>query len=148
VVVTGAGIGLLYGVASLATKGLSAVVAGDHSAVRLAVDVASAPWFYVLGGCAAGAMLLQQAALQASRAGILIPVTTVVSNTYFLVGGTWLFREPLPASPARLALRLAGIIAAVVVLIVLSARAAARPEPARQPVAEPGRPVLRPGRWP
>jgi hypothetical protein len=116
----GVGTGLLYGVGALATKGLSGVLARDHTAVSLGLGIVASPYLYLLAGCSAAALLLYQAALQACRASILIPVTNVVSSVYFVIAGTWLFHEHLPASPVRLAARLAGIAAAGLVLIALS----------------------------
>jgi hypothetical protein len=116
----GIGTGLLYGVGALATKGLSGVLARDHTAVSLGLGIAASPYLYLLAGCSAVALLLYQAALQACRASILIPVTNVVSSVYFVIAGTWLFHEQLPASPVKLAARLAGIAAAGLVLIALS----------------------------
>jgi hypothetical protein len=95
--------------------------------------IISSPYLYLLAGCSAAALLLYQAALQACRASILIPVSNVVSGLYFVIAGTWLFHEHLPSSPAKLALRLAGIAAAGLVLVVLS-RQAAPPPPASAPV--------------
>jgi hypothetical protein len=69
-------------------------------------------------------MLLYQVALQACRASILIPVSSVVSSVYFVIAGTWLFHEHLPASPGKLALRLAGIAMAGLVLVALSRQVA------------------------
>ena len=126
---TGIGVGLLYGVSALATKGLSAVLVRQHGAMSLAAGILASPYLYLLGACSAVAMLLYQAALQACRAAILIPITNIVSNGYFLIAGTWLFREPLPASPVKLDLRVAGIVAAAVVLVILSSRSA-QPRPA------------------
>jgi hypothetical protein len=71
-------------------------------------------------------MLLFQAALQAGRASIVVPVSNVTGSVYFIIAGTWLFHEHLPASPGRLGLRLAGIALAVLVLVVLGRQA---PEP-------------------
>jgi len=88
--------------------------------VSLGTGIISSPYLYVLFGCSAAALLLYQAALQACRASILIPVTNVVSSLYFVTAGTWLFHDQLPASPVKLAFRLAGIGAAGVVLIALS----------------------------
>ena len=68
-------------------------------------------------------MLLFQAALQACRASIVIPVSGVASSAFFMIAGTWLFHEHLPASPVRLGLRLAGIALAALILIMLSRRA-------------------------
>jgi Magnesium transporter NIPA len=143
----GIGTGLLYGVASLATKGLSGILSRSHTALGIAAGIIASPYLYLLGGCSVAALLLYQAALQACRASILIPVSNVMSGLYFVIAGTWLFHEHLPASPAKLALRLAGIATAGLVLILLS-RQAAPPAPARPPPAPPlapppGRPVAR-----
>ena len=123
----GLGTGLLYGVASLATKGLSDILSGHHTLAGLAGGILTSPYLYVLGGCSAAALLLYQAALQACRASILIPVSSVVSSVYFVLAGTWLFHEHIPADPVKLGLRVAGIALAGVVLVVLSRREAAPP---------------------
>jgi hypothetical protein len=119
----GIGTGLLYGVSALATKGLSDVVGHDRTVLSLGAGLLSSPYLYLLAVCSAVPMLFYQAALQASRASVLIPVTNVISNAYFVVAGTWLFHEPLPASPVKLALRLTGIASAGIVLVIMSARA-------------------------
>jgi hypothetical protein len=100
-------------------------------------SIAASPYLYLLGGCSATAMLLYQAALQACRASILIPVSNVVSNGYFLIAGTWLFHEQLPTSPVKLALRLAGIVSATLVVVVLS-RQAIRPQQATDDIGPRG----------
>jgi drug/metabolite transporter (DMT)-like permease len=122
----GIGTGLLYGVAALAIKALSGILVGHHTAASIAVSVVSSPYLYALGGCLAVAMLLFQAALQACRASIVVPVSGVASSVYFVIAGTLLFHEHLPASPARLALRLTGIALAALVLIMLSRQAPER----------------------
>jgi hypothetical protein len=142
----GIGVGLLYGVASLTTKGLSGVLARSHTAASLVAGIILSPYLYLLAGCSAAALLLYQAALQACRASIVIPVTNVMSGLYFVLVGTWLFHEHLPASPAKLALRLAGIATAGLVLVVLSWRASGPPSRAPQPPAADqarGHPVTR-----
>jgi len=123
----GVGTGLLYGVASLATKGLSDVLSGSHGFGGLAAGIVTSPYLYVLGGCSAAALLLYQAALQACRASILIPVSSVVSSVYFVLAGTWLFHEHIPSDPVKLGLRVAGIALAGVVLVVLSRRESGAP---------------------
>jgi drug/metabolite transporter (DMT)-like permease len=125
----GVGTGLLYGVGSLSSKGLSAALGHHNGAGTLVINILSSPYLYLLGGCSAVAMLLYQGALQVSRASILIPVSSVVSSGYFLIVGTWLFHEQLPSNPVKLALRLSGIVAAVAVIVILS-RQPAEPEPA------------------
>jgi len=130
-VCAGIGTGLLYGVGALTTKGLSGIVTRDHTAASLAFGIVSSPYLYLLAGCSAAALLLYQAALQACRASILIPVSNVVSSVYFVIAGTWLFHEQLPASPVKLGLRLAGIAAAGLVLIALSRQAAEPPSDIR-----------------
>jgi drug/metabolite transporter (DMT)-like permease len=115
----GVGTGLLYGVAALAIKALSGILVGHQTATDIVIGVVSSPYLYVLGGSLAVAMLLFQAALQAGRASIVVPVSNVTGSVYFIIAGTWLFHEHLPASPGKLVLRLAGIALAVLVLVVL-----------------------------
>lgn len=129
----GIGTGLLYGVASLAIKALSGVLVGQHTAAGIVTGVVSSPYLYTLAGCLAVAMLLFQAALQACRASIVVPVSAVTGSAYFVITGTWLFHEHLPASPGKLGLRLTGIALAALVLVVLSRRA---PEQAPSRVAD------------
>jgi len=124
----GIGTGLLYGVATLSIKALSGLLVGPHTATSVVIGVLTSPYLYVLGGCLGVAMLLFQTALQACRASIVIPVSSVVSSAYVVIAGTWLFHEHLPASPVRLGLRLAGIVLATLVLVLLSRQA---PERAR-----------------
>jgi hypothetical protein len=126
------GIGLVYGVSSLSTKGLSAALGGGHAPARLVIGILSSPYLYLLGGCTVAGMLLYQTALQACRASILIPVTNVVSSGYFVVVGTALFHERLPSDPVKLSLRLAGIGAAVLVIVILSRQPAGPPPAARR----------------
>ena len=133
----GIGTGLLYGVGALMTKGLAGIPSRDHTAVSLGLGIVSSPYLYLLAGCSAAALLLYQAALQACRASILIPVSNVASSAYFVAVGTWLFHEHLPASPVRLALRLAGIVAAGLVIIALS-RQRGGAEPPRPSHIAPG----------
>jgi len=135
----GIGTGLLYGVVSLSTKGLSGVLAGSRTVAGLGTGLLASPYLYLLAGCSVAALLLFQAALQSSRASILIPVSNVVSSLYFVIAGTWLFHEHLPASQGKLILRLAGIAIAGLVLVVLSRRAGVADEPAAP--AEPAGPA-------
>jgi drug/metabolite transporter (DMT)-like permease len=122
----GIGTGLLYGVATLSIKALSGILVSQHTAAGIAAGVLSSPYLYVLGGCLVVAMLLFQAALQACRASIVVPVSSVVSSAYVVIAGTWLFHEHLPASPVRLGLRLTGIVLATLVLVLLSRQAPER----------------------
>jgi Magnesium transporter NIPA len=124
----GVGTGLLYGVAALAIKGLSGILVHSHGAGILA-GVLSSPYLYVFAGCSAAAMLLYQVGLQSCRASILVPVSTVTGSAYFLIAGTWLFHEHLPADPAKLVLRLAAIAVAGFVIIALSRQGSGETEP-------------------
>jgi drug/metabolite transporter (DMT)-like permease len=119
----GLGTGLLYGVAALAIKGLSAVLVGHHGAASLLAGVVASPYLYVLAGASAASMLLYQAGLQSCRASILVPTSTVTGSVYFLIAGTVLFHEHLPAGPAKLGLRLAAIALTGFVVVALSRQA-------------------------
>jgi uncharacterized membrane protein len=132
----GVGTGLLYGVAALAIKALSGILVGHQTAAGIAIGVISSPYLYVLGSSLVVAMLLFQAALQSGRASIVVPVSNVTGSVYFIIAGTWLFHEHLPASPGRLVLRLAGIALAVLVLVVLG-RQAPEPVPVAVTAADP-----------
>ena len=135
----GIGTGLLYGVAALAIKALSGVLVSNHGAASILTGLVSSPYLYVLAGSSAAAMLLYQVGLQSCRASILVPVSTVTGSVYFMIAGTWLFHEHLPAGPAKLGLRLAAIAVAGLVLITLSRQATgqapgeAEPDPAAVP---------------
>ena len=125
----GVATGLLYGVAALAIKALSGTLRHAHGTGAVSA-VLSSPYLYVMAACSAAGLLLFQTALQRCRISIVAPVSNVLGSIYFMVAGTWLFHERLPADPARLALRLAGILIAGVVVVLLSRQAAA-PEPAQ-----------------
>ena len=134
----GVGTGLLYGVAALAIKALSGILVDHRGGTSIVTGVVSSPYLYVFAGCSAAAMLLYQVGLQSCRASILVPVSTVTGSVYFLIAGTWLFHEHLPADPVKLVLRLAAIAVAGLVIIALSrqapGQAAGAAEPERAPV--------------
>jgi len=132
----GVGTGLLYGVAALALKGLSGILVHSHGAASIVTGVVSSPYLYVFAGSSAAAMLLYQVGLQSCRASILVPVSTVTGSVYFLIAGTWLFHEHLPADPAKLVLRLAAIAVAGLVIITLSRQGSGEAEPS--PATAPG----------
>ena len=133
----GVGTGLLYGVAALAIKGLSGILVSSHGAASIVAGVLSSPYLYVFAGSSAAAMLLYQVGLQSCRASILVPVSTVTGSAYFLIAGTWLFHEQLPADPAKLVLRLAAIAVAGFVIIALSRQAQDSGEAGPSPAAVP-----------
>jgi drug/metabolite transporter (DMT)-like permease len=146
--------GLMYGVAGLALKALSASVLGRartaasataltihtvaarsgagtplHPRGGLLLAAALSPYLYMLLACSAVGMCLFQTALQRSPASIVLPVSSIISIGYLVVIGSWLFHERLPSGPVPLAMRLVGGVAAVtvpVVLTVVTERAARR----------------------
>ncbi len=143
--------GLLYGVATLGLKALAGMLArpgagGPH----LILTLAGSPYPYLTFGCSAVGMLIFQTGLQRCRVSIVGPVSNITGSVFFIVAGSWLFGERLPADPVTLALRLAGIVIAGTVVVLLSRRpsrdedgvvpaAAAAPAVAAQPAvaAEP-----------
>ncbi len=80
-----------------------------------------------MAACSAAGMLLFQTAMQRCRISIVAPVSIVLGSIYFMVIGTWLFHERLPADPARLAVRLIGIAVAGIVVVALSRQTATAP---------------------
>lgn len=112
----GVAVGLLYGVSSLAIKGVSSYLttSGIGDAV---LDLLRSPYPYLLLFTGAFGLVMSQAALQRCRASLIVPVCTTVTSLYTAVLGTLTFGEALPEEPLRLALRVAGTALAVVVLL-------------------------------
>lgn len=113
--------GLLYGVATLALKAFSGEIF-HHSGrvIGLVLAAVTSPYPYLTVACSAVALLIFQTGLQRCRVSIVGPASNITGSVFFLVAGTWLFGERLPASPAGLALRVGGILAAGIAMTVLS----------------------------
>lgn len=127
----GVAVGLLYGVSSLAIKGVSSYLttSGPSHAV---VGLLGSPYPYLLLFTGAFGLVMSQAALQRCRASLIVPVCTTVTCLFTAVLGTLSFGEALPHDPLRLALRLAGTALAVSVLLAMP-RHDPRPEPPTPP---------------
>jgi drug/metabolite transporter (DMT)-like permease len=160
--------GLMYGVAGLTLKALSAAIftsrtaphapaaarairavaarAGavvpHHPAGGLLAAAVLSPYLYALLACSAAGMCLFQTALQRSPASIILPMSNIISTGYLVVIGSWLFHERLPTGLAPLAMRLAGGVAAVAVpvILTLAAERTRLPAPTRLPAAQPSQP--------
>ncbi|WP_406727668.1 DMT family transporter [Streptomyces sp. GD-15H] len=114
----GVAVGLLYGVSSLAIKGVSShlTTSGIGDAV---LGLLRSPYPYLLLFTGVFGLVLSQAALQRCRASLIVPVCTTVTCLFTAVLGTLSFGEELPDEPLRLALRMAGTVLAVAVLLVM-----------------------------
>ncbi|WP_447041961.1 hypothetical protein [Streptomyces sp. DSM 118878] len=114
----GVAVGLLYGVSSLAIKGVSShlTTQGLGGAV---VDLLRSPYPYLLMFTGAFGLIMSQAALQRCRASLIVPVCTTVTALFTAVLGTLAFGEALPDEPVRLGLRIAGTVLAVAVLLAM-----------------------------
>ncbi len=112
----GVAVGLLYGVSSLAIKGVSSYLtaSGPGSAI---LNLLRSPYPYLLLFTGAFGLVMSQAALQRCRASLIVPVCTTVTSLFTAVLGTLSFGEALPHDPLRLTLRLAGTGLAVAVLL-------------------------------
>ncbi|MGW7197142.1 hypothetical protein [Streptomyces chryseus] len=119
----GVAVGFVYGVSSLAIKGVSAHLtpATLDDPAGAALTLLTGPYPYLLLITGATGLLLSQTALQRCRASLVVPVCTTTSCLYTAVVGTFAFGESLPDDPVRLALRLAGAVLAVGVLLTLAA---------------------------
>ncbi|MFD2689275.1 hypothetical protein ACFS5L_31235 [Streptomyces phyllanthi] len=124
----GVAVGLLYGVSSLAIKGVSGYVTTSGVADALLALLRS-PYPYLLLFTGAFGLVMSQAALQRSRASLIVPVCTTVTCLFTAVLGTLSFGEALPDDPLRLALRVAGTALAVTVLLSMPKHDAPRPAP-------------------
>ncbi|MGW2339906.1 hypothetical protein [Streptomyces sp. NPDC001661] len=108
----GVAVGLLYGVSSLAIKGVSGLLP-DIPALL------ASPYPYLLMCTGAFGLVMSQAALQRCRASLIVPVCTTVTCLFTAVLGTLAFGESLPHEPVRLALRVTGTALAVAVLLLM-----------------------------
>lgn len=124
----GVAVGLLYGVSSLAIKGVSScLTAGGPGGAVL--GVLHSPYPYLLLFTGGFGLVMSQAALQRCRASLIVPVCTTVTCLFTAVLGTLSFGEALPHEPLRLGLRLAGTALAVTVLLTMPKHDAAPPQP-------------------
>ncbi|MFJ4831352.1 hypothetical protein ACIP79_15720 [Streptomyces sp. NPDC088747] len=114
----GVAVGLLYGVSSLAIKGMSGYLTAGGPLGTL-TGLLRSPYPYLLLFTGAFGLVMSQAALQRCRASLIVPVCTTVTCLFTAVLGTLAFGEALPHEPVRLALRLAGTALAVSVLLVM-----------------------------
>lgn len=112
-------LGLLYGVSSLAIKGVAGRLGSTGLADAVPALLAS-PYPYLLLLTGSLGLVLSQTALQRCRASLLVPLCTTVTCVFGVASGTVVFDEPLPADPVRLVLRLGGTALALTVLLTLS----------------------------
>ncbi|MFI6087000.1 hypothetical protein [Streptomyces sp. NPDC051218] len=124
----GVAVGLLYGVSSLAIKGVSSYLTTDELGSAL-LGLLRSPYPYLLLFTGAFGLIMSQAALQRCRASLIVPVCTTVTALFTAVLGTLAFGEPLPEEPLRLALRIAGTALAVSVLLAMPKHDAPPPQP-------------------
>jgi multidrug transporter EmrE-like cation transporter len=132
----GVAVGLLYGVSSLAIKGVSSYLTTDGLR-HAVVDLLGSPYPYLLLFTGAFGLVLSQAALQRCRASLIVPVCTTVTSLYTAVLGTLSFGEALPHDPLRLTLRLAGTALAVSVLLTMPRHDPPTPQPPPQAPPQP-----------
>lgn len=115
----GVAVGLLYGVSSLAVKGVSGYLGAGHGPLGAVTGVLRSPYPYLLLFTGAFGLVMSQAALQRCRASLVVPVCTTVTCLFTAVLGTLTFGEALPHDPLRLSLRIAGTALAVTVLLTM-----------------------------
>jgi drug/metabolite transporter (DMT)-like permease len=114
----GAAAGLVYGVAGMITKGLSASI-DFHGPVAIVSSALTSPYLYLLAPVTVAGFLVFQTALQRGRASIVAPVSSVISTLYTVIAGTLMFGERLPADTTHLTLRLTGLAAITAALLWL-----------------------------
>ncbi|NBM19573.1 hypothetical protein GUY61_29150 [Streptomyces sp. GC420] len=114
----GVAMGLLYGVSSLAIKGVSGRLATSGPGGAL-LGLLASPYPYLLLFTGVVGLVLSQTALQRCRASLIVPVCTTVTCLFTAALGTFAFGESLPEEPLRLALRLGGTALAVTTLLAL-----------------------------
>lgn len=113
-----AAVGLIYGVSSLAIKGVSGHL-DTSDLLGSAPALLATPYPYLLLLTGVSGLVLSQTALQRCRASLIVPVCSTVACVYAVVTGTIAFDEPLPDDLPRLLLRLGGTVLALTVLLTL-----------------------------
>ncbi|MCP3818775.1 hypothetical protein NLX86_11810 [Streptomyces sp. A3M-1-3] len=126
----GVAVGLLYGVSSVAIKGVSGHLT-THGVGDAVFALLRSPYPYILLFTGVTGLVLSQTALQRCRASLIVPVCTTVTCLFTAALGTFAFGESLPEDPLRLALRLGGTALAVSVLLILP-RHDETPAPAKE----------------
>ncbi|MGD0395000.1 MAG: DMT family transporter [Acidimicrobiales bacterium] len=116
----GAAAGLLYGAASLGTKGASTFVV-HHGVVHAIPDILTSVYPYVFLFCSALGMLIYQTGLQRFRIAVVGSMSDVVSSTYLVAIGMIVFGEALPKDATTLALRLGGFAGVLVGSVLVAA---------------------------
>ncbi|MFI1676663.1 MULTISPECIES: hypothetical protein [unclassified Streptomyces] len=128
----GVAVGLLYGVSSLAIKGVSSYLTTEDIGGAVG-DLLRSPYPYLLLFTGAFGLVMSQAALQRCRASLIVPVCTTVTSLFTAVLGTLAFGEALPHEPVRLTLRIAGTVLAVSVLLAMPKHDDTSPRPSTAP---------------
>lgn len=116
----GVSAGLFYGVATLAIKGFSGLLHQHPATITLLLAVAKSPYPYLAVTCSAAGMVIFQTGLQRCRVSIVGPVSSITGSVFFIIAGTWLFGEELPAAPVKLLLRVGGVVAAGAAVLLLA----------------------------
>ncbi|MEU6661142.1 hypothetical protein [Streptomyces sp. NPDC046821] len=124
----GVSVGLLYGVSSLAIKGVAGYLTTDRP-VTAVLHLLTSPYPYLLLCTGGFGLVMSQAALQRCRASLIVPVCTTVTCLFTAVLGTLAFGESLPREPVALVLRLAGTGLAVSVLLLMPKHDNSPPQP-------------------
>ncbi len=124
--------GIVYGVTGMITKGLSASI-DFRSPSAIVHSAYISPYLYLLAPVTVSGFLVFQTALQRGRASIVAPVSSVISTLYTVIAGTAVFGERLPADPARLGLRILGLVAITAALFWLPRKRRAPDRPAEAP---------------
>ncbi len=112
--------GLMYGIAGLAIKAVSAQVQ-RYGLVASIPHVFSAAYLYAVAIASAGGLVLFQTALQRAQASVVVPVTNVVSSAYVITVGSIIFGEHLPSASWKLALRSVGFACVLLSVLLLAA---------------------------
>ncbi|MDQ2754722.1 MAG: hypothetical protein M3R71_04145 [Actinomycetota bacterium] len=113
--------GFAYGVASVATKAVAAIIE-RQGVVGALPHLLASPALYLLGMTSLAGLVAFQVGLQRSPASILVPVSNVTSSTYAVIVGSVLFGEQLPTAGWQAALRVVGLVGVLAGVALLAVR--------------------------
>ena len=105
--------GLLYGVATLGTKGASTLVV-RHGVLHSIPSILTSVYPYVFAVFSVFGMLMYQTGLQRFRIAVVGSMSDVICSTYLVAIGMIVFEESLPKDPVTLSFRLVGFAGVLV----------------------------------
>jgi len=129
------GSGILFGLASLFTKGMTDTFL-DGSGAGVAMRIIANPWVYAAAATNLAGLVMIQNSFHQARAIITMPLSSALSNLVPIAGGMLVFGESLPQDPVAAAMRIAAFALTVFASVMLAAAEQLEPISAAAPARD------------